>query len=378
MYLSRFQVHNYKCLTNVDIPLTPFHVIIGENDSGKTSLLEAMARVYGCAKPFSNDFLSPLDQLLFHGSDRCTLVGSWSDVGDDAAAITLTIEQARTGTAKGTIGIPGESSTYHSDEMTQFDRYMFKVRQMAEKFPPALQALSRTLQKVVPYAFNPQRMRASSALDPEQKFAMSPDGSGLSALLDSILAHDAEQFSELGRRFCERFPQFTSVSLEGSKPFRNLVSTRRANPPRKTILFETSRGLRLSASQVSDGAIFFLGLLALAHVPNPPKLLLIEEPDACIAPKRLAEMVQLIRDLVEREAGPAFPQIILTTRSPYLLSAFAPEEVTCMIRDSDDPGKGVRARPLSTAKNLKSYGKEFYLGELWYNLEEEELFGEEG
>lgn len=376
MYLSRFQVHNYKCLANVDIPLTPFHVIIGENDSGKTSLLEAMARLYGCVRPFSGDFLSPLDQLLFHGSDRCTLAGSWSNSGDHTVAITLTIDQSRTGNAKGVIGIPSESDTYHSEQMTQFDRYITKVRQIPEKFPPVLQTLSRTLEKVVPYAFNPHRMRTSSVLDPEQKFSMLPDGSGLSALLDDILGHDAEKFSEISRRFCERFPQFTSVSLETSKPYRALVVTRRSHSPRKTIFFETSRGLRLPASEVSDGAIFFLGLLALAHVPNPPKLLLIEEPENHVSPKQLADMIQPLRDLVGREDESAFPQIILSTRSPYVLSSFAPEEVTCMSRYPDDPGQGVRARPLATAKNLESYGKEFYLGELWFNLEEEELFGE--
>ena len=40
--MTRFGVKNYKCLKEVDIPLTPIHVIIGQNDAGKTSLLEAM------------------------------------------------------------------------------------------------------------------------------------------------------------------------------------------------------------------------------------------------------------------------------------------------------------------------------------------------
>ncbi len=40
--ISRFAVKNYKCLEDVDIPLTPIHVVIGQNDSGKTSLLEAV------------------------------------------------------------------------------------------------------------------------------------------------------------------------------------------------------------------------------------------------------------------------------------------------------------------------------------------------
>ena len=40
--MTHFSVKNYKCLADVSIPLTPIHVIIGQNDSGKTSLLEAM------------------------------------------------------------------------------------------------------------------------------------------------------------------------------------------------------------------------------------------------------------------------------------------------------------------------------------------------
>jgi AAA15 family ATPase/GTPase len=40
--LSYFRVENYKCLERVELPLTPMHVLIGPNDSGKTSVLEAM------------------------------------------------------------------------------------------------------------------------------------------------------------------------------------------------------------------------------------------------------------------------------------------------------------------------------------------------
>ena len=47
MFLSRFGVKNYKCLGDIDIPLTPLHVLIGQNDSGKTSLLEAVVALYG-------------------------------------------------------------------------------------------------------------------------------------------------------------------------------------------------------------------------------------------------------------------------------------------------------------------------------------------
>ena len=40
--LSHFSVKNYKCLADVSLPLTPIHVLIGQFDTGKTSLSEAI------------------------------------------------------------------------------------------------------------------------------------------------------------------------------------------------------------------------------------------------------------------------------------------------------------------------------------------------
>ena len=50
--LTHFKVSNYKCLVDVELPLTPIHVIIGigQNDSGKTSLLEAMLALANSSK----------------------------------------------------------------------------------------------------------------------------------------------------------------------------------------------------------------------------------------------------------------------------------------------------------------------------------------
>src|SRR5688500_8584387 len=41
--ITRFRVQNYKALRDVTVELTPVHVLIGPNDSGKTSVLEALA-----------------------------------------------------------------------------------------------------------------------------------------------------------------------------------------------------------------------------------------------------------------------------------------------------------------------------------------------
>ncbi|MHB1767925.1 MAG: AAA family ATPase [Phycisphaerae bacterium] len=40
--IMQFHVKNYKALRDVTLPLTQIHVLIGPNDSGKTSILEAL------------------------------------------------------------------------------------------------------------------------------------------------------------------------------------------------------------------------------------------------------------------------------------------------------------------------------------------------
>ena len=70
------------------------------------------------------------------------------------------------------------------------------------------------------------------------------------------------------------------------------------------------------------------------------------------------------------------PQIVFTTHSPYVLSTFKPEEVTLMSKHNGS----VVARPLRDAPHIDERlgDGEFYLGELWYNLDEEELFQDAG
>jgi predicted ATPase len=136
--------------------------------------------------------------------------------------------------------------------------------------------------------------------------------------------------------------------------------------------FESRAGRLIRAQQASDGAILFLGFLALANLPKPPKLLLIEEPETGIYPERLGQIVGMLRKMT-KDAGDSAPQIVFTTHSPYVLSFFEPEEVTFMSRGSDG---AVRARPLREAPHIRERLEGFYLGELWYNLSEGELFAD--
>ncbi len=408
MFLSRFGVKNYKCLADIDIPLTPIHVLIGQNDAGKTSLLEALEAFYSSgdvplakAFPYSEE---KERKLVFSGSGgkKVELSGEWTESLDEKAMTKYSItakfapkdqmacwvdrewfevggvfaECPPTESDQGRLrGLPNETivCTHRQNRIGTGSSVTSEHEEYAE-------AVANLLGSAQMYSFQPKILATPATIDRSRAFRMDLDGFGLATLLDDIGSFEPELQIRLRKTFCRYFPQYANIRvLACDAVARHYDSSNvlTAKADGKGVFFELNDGTLLSAQQTSDGAVLFLAYLALAHLPKPPKLLLIEEPENGIYPQRLVEIITLLKKMVERTDGVPFPQIIMSTHSPYVLSMFEPEEVTFLSRRPDDPGGGVRARPMRDAPQIRERmtGGEFYLGELWYNLDEEELFG---
>jgi predicted ATPase len=276
---------------------------------------------------------------------------------------------------EGEIVPPIEDSAYYGTGLALFPFSNYK-----DELKSKLKRLSNVMGNARLYRLDPRTMAAPAALDVNRKFRLDEDGFGLATLLDDILGHDPRRYLEIRDDFCRYFPQIKEIALETGTAVTRETSASGIRLSKeamgKGIRFETLRGKTIRAQQASDGAILYLGLLALMNTPDPPKLILLEEPEKGIYPKRFSEVVDIIRAVQTRTPEKSATQIILTTHSPYLLSAFQPEEVTLLSREN---GTGpVRARGLRDAPHIheRLNDDEFYLGELWYNLSEDELFAD--
>ena len=104
--------------------------------------------------------------------------------------------------------------------------------------------------------------------------------------------------------------------------------------------------------------LLVLAYLTILSLPQPPKVILLEEPENGIHPKRLREVLSILRDLVKERPT---SQIILTTHSPYVLDTFQPDEVT-VCQQVDGETKIAR---LSESKSVREQLDIFSLGEIW-------------
>ena len=118
-------------------------------------------------------------------------------------------------------------------------------------------------------------------------------------------------------------------------------------------------GQLVPASQASDGTLLVLAYLSILYLPQPPRLLLIEEPENGIHPKRLRDILEILRSLVHEQSH---TQVVLTTHSPYVLDLFKPEEVTLCTKL--DTGEIKTTRMSDSPAVLQQLGV-FTLGEIW-------------
>ncbi len=142
------------------------------------------------------------------------------------------------------------------------------------------------------------------------------DGSNLVSFFDNMRDDKPEIFSAIKKDLMVCLPEIQDIRFKKIK-INNELS--------KQIVLYDIYGRGFLSDEVSEGILYFLALLAVIHQPKPPGLLLIEEPEKGIHPRRIHEIVNFIFDLADKKDI----QIILTSHSPQVVNEFEdfPESV---------------------------------------------------
>jgi predicted ATPase len=375
--ISQFRVENYKALRDVALSLTPMHVLIGPNDSGKTSILEALT---ACCRSVDH----PLNQCFPGNWDGAQLV--WNRSPRSPVTLAATVTSDRDFTYELAVVFrdqPGkhpfvqrESLRFIDDgpelpigrlehtETTIFQRQRGEARSSAEEINNA-KAVAVALRGVHYYHWDPQMLALPVASDSGRRFRMEPGGFGLAQCLDDILGDNRDRFIALESKFRRIFPGISSIKLVPVPAYKWRNAATNVVPmldpaEGKGIYFSFEGGNDpVAAAQASDGVLLILAYLTILHLPTPPRLLLIEEPENGIHPARLKDVLSILRELVEEQSH---TQVVMTTHSPYVVDLFSAEEVTLCQRTRNGD---VTVTRLSESQKVREQLDVFTLGEIW-------------
>ena len=386
--ITQVHIKNFKAIRDASVDLTPIHLLIGPNDSGKTSVLEAIAAI--CRSVDQNAtkcFLGRWQgrELVNNIALEASLeVKAQLAAGEDKISYSVVSEFSETGrNALWTSAIAhynlNEYNVALDDRVATGDTAGWTLPAFVQSHPSGL-AKAKTLPEwhIARLIFDSiescwylrwsaRNLALPTALNPDRRFRIEGNGFGLPTLIDDLLNYDRENFFALEREFVQIFPHVRTIALVQQKGFSSPVDqadeTLALKPSAgKQIVFRLKNTDRdLPASQAAEGMLYILGYLALMYLPKPPRVLLIEEPENGIHPNRVGDIVRILRRLVERHPE---TQIVMTSHSPYLVDAFQPNEVTwCRRNESGD----VVLTRLDTLPEVERAMSIFSLGEIWTN-----------
>ena len=374
--IQRFHVENYKALRAVNVDLSPITVLIGPNDSGKSSLLEAIGAL---CRSVDQD----LSQAFAGRWQNADLVWQCDAGLDVTLEATLASEVDLTNysltcrfspTADRNVRLVDEWTQVGGGERRSFGNRNHPLTTIAQlRRNPGLAdpvaghsaVIHDALSGVEQYRWVPDHLGLPAVLGGGEAFRMEPTGFGLVRCLDDILGSDRDRFTELEGRFRAYFPEIDRIQLVREPAYmptggpEHPVLLRLEGTGKGIHFVLAANGATIPASQASDGTLLVLAYLTVLYLPQPPRMLLIEEPENGIHPQRLKEVLSIVRELV---ASQQHTQVVMTTHSPYVLDLFDPSEV---ILCRKHPDGAIATTRLSDSDVVKAQRDVFTLGEIW-------------
>jgi predicted ATPase len=326
--VDRIEFKNFKILRNATLPLGPFTLVVGPNASGKSTALDAIERAA---------------RLIWNKSQKAFDAGPYLSIGARESS-----------NQRIQVSFHWSSDTHAvaqlSPDMTVQD-YVLR----GNRVQPAEFMAGQPNQGFCRFNFDPAAIAAPARL--RKTLELQPNGADLVIVLDQMRDQFPERFAAINDGVRSWLPDYDHILFDTPSDGMRSIQLRARDS-----------GEGIAANHLSDGTLLALAILTLAHLPDPPSLVAIEEPEHGIHP-RLLRLVQdaLYRLSFPRDHGDSREpvQVIATTHSPYFLDLFKdhPEEIVIANKNGMEAGF-VR---LSEQPDIQEILQDAPLGEVWYS-----------
>ncbi|MGE0434078.1 MAG: AAA family ATPase [Planctomycetota bacterium] len=317
--LDSIKIQNFGCLRLAAVGLRPLTVLIGANDSGKSTFLRAarlLAKGGASFKP-ADSFRHEFRNVKVGGqADGVTASVMWEPPSQPAGVWSVTCDPT---------------------------------------FGPDWNPLGiSSLLSISLNAATGVSMTSVGVPDGELPPTFGSDGSMVPSLADYLLRTSRKAlFEQFEQKLRELIPGMESIDI------------RTPEPQLRRFDLIADRGVHIPGHDLSVGVRALIFYASLAYHPVEPAIITIEEPENGLHPKRLGDVMKLLRRLTQPSERRKGSQVILTTHSPYLLDHVDLDTDAVLVCQRQPDGE--RTIEAADKTRLERFLPEFMLGEVWFN-----------
>lgn len=347
--LKRIQVSGFKSIREMDLELTSLNVLIGANGAGKSNFISVfrLLNELGLERLQLYSGRVGANSLLYFGPKTTDEITVKVDFEEFAYKVTLLYaRESRLTIGNEEVWLPDQ------DGATTMQPFSFGSGR-----PEAWVNFNHglTVNNVSVPFYEPWRIYHFQDTSPEARVKQTqkiddnrylrPDGANLAPYLYLL--------QERYRSFYDRIVGI----IRSIAPFFDtfVLAPDRLNPDNIRLVWrERGSDEYFDAHTLSDGTLRFICLTTLLLQPEPPSLILIDEPELGLHPYALNYLAGMIRSVSTQT------QIIISTQSVTLLNQFTPEDV--IVVDREDRQSVFKRL---SSEELAGWLDEYSLGELW-------------
>jgi predicted ATPase len=371
--LRSFRLKNFKAVRDSgEIAFTPLTVFIGNNGSGKSSVIEGLETFQSIVtdgldsameqwrgfehvwnKAASHTLNERRERPGFSNPISFTLKGRSKDNSPFYAGMEINM-----GPGGNEIFIQHEKLTIKNQLLVERDAHgamttdrhdgIVQVRLEDESESAFKRWLYSSIGEWQFLTMIPQSMGGPR---PQKRtgglISLEKDGSNIAEFLQSILKVSQSAFDGI------------IETLQFILPYASDLQPAITSEIERNVYLQLTEGeFKVPGWLLSTGTMRLVALLALFRHPTPPPLIVIEEIENGLDPRTIHLIVDEIRRVIESGKS----QIIITTHSPYLLDLLHISQIVLVERD--ETGQPVFSRP-ADKETLGEWAKKFSPGKLY-------------
>jgi predicted ATPase len=405
--IDRVSFENFKSLENVSIDLGRLTVLVGQNGSGKSSVLQGMHLLSQLGTPHRPEkqasALPPLPTVSTEYSAHMLarrnqiraawqrLRGIFGEVRDPRrlvscglpATLLFKMHEHRGDELTLAVVVSAKNDDDAPRELLHFQvtidglngpliALVDETDERGDIFNLLKHARMKQFVSIVYLRLDANEMIRTSIPEGETP-RLHSDGSGLASTLAWMKGAAEDEFAEITRALARIVPGVKRIrtlreNVRRGRTERLDIDGQPVWRPVEEIVLgdrfeiEFEEGPPVAADLLSEGTILALGLLTKLHEPERRRLVLLDDIDRGLHIEAQARLVEVLRELLKLDPE---LQIVCTTHSTHLLNLFEPDEVRVLALDER---RRTRAQPLTAHPEFDKWKFGTQTGELWAAL----------